>query len=109
RKTDLSDCNALWKRTFLTKRECISLLPDKEEEVMELMGQDNRDGKFQFMPENYNYGLKNLLTYDEFYYRDFRTQQMLVDTQTGETMEWRGNDERLREYLQAYPSVTVVT
>ena len=26
RKADLSDCNSIWKRTFLTKRECISLL-----------------------------------------------------------------------------------
>ena len=34
-----------------------------------------RDGKFQFMPESYNYGYKNLLTYDEFYYRDYRTQK----------------------------------
>jgi hypothetical protein len=110
RKHDLSDCNGIWKRTFLTKRQCISLLPGYAEEIMGLYGQDNRDGKFQFMPENYNYGLKNLLTYDEFYYRDFRTQKMLVDTQTGETQEWRHeeSDERLREFLKTYPTVTLV-
>lgn len=114
RKADLSDCNALWKRSFLTKRECISLMPDHAEEILGLIGNDSgtgRDGKFQFMPESsYNYGLKNLLTYDEFYYRDYRTQKMLVDTQTGETMEWRSTDEeRLKEFLQTYPTVTVVT
>jgi hypothetical protein len=110
RKHDLSDCNGIWKRTFLTKRQCISLLPGYAEEIMGLYGQDNRDGKFQFMPENYNYGLKNLLTYDEFYYRDFRTQKMLVDTQTGETQEWRHeeSDERLKDFLQTYPTVTLV-
>lgn len=112
RKADLSDCNALWKRSFLTKRECISLIPDKTEEIMNLIGQDSgtgRDGKFQFMPESYNYGYKNLLTYDEFYYRDYRTQKMLVDSQTGETMEWRSDsDERLAEFLEAYPQVTMI-
>lgn len=112
RKRDLSDCNAVWKRSFLTKRECISLLPDHEEEILGLAGNDSgtgRDGKFQFMPESYNYGMKNLLTYDEFYYRDYRTQKLLVDSQTGETMEWRVDDEeKLKRYLQAYPTVTVV-
>lgn len=112
RKTDLSDCNALWKRSFLTKRECVSLLPDKTEEIIGLIGLESgtgRDGKFQFMPESYNYGMKNLLTYDEFYYRDYRTQKMLVDAETGETMEWKSEDaERLQLFLDTYPSVTMI-
>ena len=109
RKQDLSDCNAIWKRSYLSKREVLSLLPDKKEIIMGLQGQDNRDGKFQFMPETYNYGIKNSLTYDEFYYRDYRPQQMLTDTQTGEVMEWRSqNEEGLREFLNKYPQVTVI-
>lgn len=109
KKTDLSDCNAIWKRSFLTKRECISLLPDKTDEILGLMGNDNRDGKFQFMPESYNYGMKNLLTYDEYYYRDYRKQKMLVDTQTGESQEWRSQDEdRLKLFLKMYPQITVI-
>ena len=79
---------------------------------LDLIGLDSgtgRDGKFQFMPESYNYGYKNLLTYDEFYYRDYRTQKMLVDTETGETMEWKSDDEdALREFLQTYPTVTII-
>lgn len=112
KKSDLSDCNALWKRSFLTKREAISLLPEMTDEILGLIGQDSgtgRDGKFQFMPESYNYGMKNLLTYDEFYYRDYRTQKMLVDSQTGETMEWKSQqEENLELFLQTYPSVTMI-
>lgn len=109
RRPDLSDCNALWKRSFLTKRECLSLLPDKADVILGLMGQDNRDGKFQYMPESYNYGLKNLLTYDEYYYRDYRTQKVMVDTQTGETLEWKSPDgDALKAFLAAYPTVTVI-
>ncbi len=110
KKADLSDCNALWKRSYLTKRECMSLLPDKADEIVGLAGNFNegRDGKFQFMPQNYNYGPRNLLSYDEFYYRDFRTQKMLIDSQTGETQEWRGkDDDRLKEFLALYPQITV--
>ena len=87
-------------------------MPKYADEILGLMGNDSgtgRDGKFQFMPESYNYGYKNLLTYDEYYYRDYRTQKMLVDTQTGETMEWKSDDQdRLKLFLQTYPAVTVI-
>jgi hypothetical protein len=112
RKHDLSDCNFVWKRSFLTKRECISLLPGSAEQILGLIGSDSgtgRDGKFQFMPESYNYGMKNLLTYDEYWYRDYRNQKLIVDTQTGDTMEWKSEDtEKLKLFLQTYPTTTVI-
>jgi hypothetical protein len=110
RKTDLSDCQAIWTRSFLSKQEVISLMPDKTDEILGLYGQDMRDGKFQFMPESYGtFGLTNMLTYDEFYYRDYRNQKMLVDTQTGESMEWKSSDvEKMKLFLQHYPQVTVI-
>lgn len=110
RKADLSDCRAIWKRNYLSKKQCLSLLPDKEDDIIGMMGSPGgRDSKFQYLPENYNFSFKNLLTYDEYYYADFRTQKMLVDTQTGETMEWRKDDaESLNRFLYQYPSVTLI-
>ena len=112
RKADLSDCNGIWKRSFLTRRECVSLLPDKAEEISDLPGGGQgsaKDGKFQFMPESFNYGSNNLLAYDEFYYRDFRTQKMLVDSETGETLEWTAPDEEsLEAFLRQYPKITLI-
>ena len=109
KKQDLSDCNSLWKRSFLTKRECIALLPAYKDLIEGLTANDTRDGKFQFMPESYNYGMKNLLTYDEYYYRDYRKQKMLIDTQTGEALEWKQTDtDRLALFLHTYPQVTVI-
>jgi len=112
RKADLSDCNYVWKRSFVTRREALSLLPDQKDIIMDLNANDagtGKDGKFQFMPESYNYGYKNLLSYDEYYYRDYRSQKMLCDTQTGEVQEWRGqDDEALKYFLQVYPQVTVI-
>lgn len=109
RKSDLSDCNGLWRRKYLTKREALSLFPDREDEIMGLYGHDNRDGKFQYQPESYNYGLKNLLVYDEYWYRDYRTQKMIVDKRTGETMEWRSTDQdRLKQFLQVETDTTLI-
>lgn len=112
RKKDLSDCNAIWKRSFITKREAISLMPDYAEEILGLQGNESqagRDSKFQFMSEQYAVSYTNLLTYDEFYYRDYRKQQLMVDSQTGEVQEWRGQDEdKLKLFLKTYPQVTMV-
>lgn len=109
KKADLSDCNGLWKRSFVSKRQAISLLPDHKDEILSFEGKDAQDGKFQFMPESYSYGKTRLLTYDEFYYRDFRTQRMLVDSETGESLEWKSKDEdKLKDYLNLYPQITII-
>jgi len=109
RKADLSDCNGIWKRSFLTKREVIALLPDYELDIVSMAGNMNTDGRFMFTPESYSFAPKNLLTYDEFYYRDYRRQQLLVDAETGETQEWRGQDPgKLEEFLQMYPQISMV-
>lgn len=112
RKMDLSDCRGVLRRQFLNKRTIISLLPNHADEIMGLMTHDSgsgRDGKFQFMPESYSWSVNDLLTYDEFWYQDYRTQRMLVDTETGESMEWTGkDDEDLKLYLKMYPQVQVV-
>jgi hypothetical protein len=84
-------------------------MPGHDEEILSMTGDSQRDGKFQFMPETYNYGMKNLVTYDEYYYRTYRPQKMLVDTKTGQVMEWKHPDEdRLKLFLQTYPQMTVI-
>jgi hypothetical protein len=108
KKPDLSDCNAIWKRSYLTRDECISLAPDHEEMISSLSTESTRDGKFQYTPESFNYGMRNLLTYDEYYYKDTRKQKLLIDTKTGETQEWKSsNEDSLREFLRMYPSIIV--
>lgn len=109
RKPDLSDCNGLWKRSYLTKKEVISLMPQYADEIAGLSTQEmSRDAKFQYMPESYGFSYKNLLMYDEFFYRDYRATQILTDVQTGETLEWRfGDESKLKDYLNRYPTVRV--
>jgi len=108
RKKDLSDCNSLWTRKYLSRNQVMNLLPGREDEIKNLSGWGNRDGKFQFEPEAYNYGQQDLIIYDEFWYLDTRPQQILVDTETGESIEWKGQKEDLDEFLTRYPQ-TIVT
>lgn len=105
RSMDLSDCNNIWTRKYLTQNVVAGLLPGRESEIKNLRGWANRDGKFQFEPESYNYGMQDLLIYDEFWYLSTRKQVSLVDVQTGESMEWRGQDEDMEAFLRMYPQV----
>jgi hypothetical protein len=109
KKADLSDCNALWKRSYLSQEQCATLLPEHADEISCLSPRGvSSDGKFQYMPESRNLFSAKLLTYDEFYYRSYRKQRMIIDPQTGEAMEWKSNDDNdLREYLARYPTIVV--
>lgn len=108
KKPDLSDCRFIWTRKWLNKRELKSLFPQREKDIDSMYARGWRDGKFQFQPESYNYAMQDLLTYDEFYYLDYRTRKMLVDTQTGGTLEWNGTEHDLNSYLRSFPMVTAV-
>jgi hypothetical protein len=105
KKMDLSDCNSIWTRKYLSRNQVMSLLPGRDKDIKNMSGWGNRDGKFQFLPESYNYGMQDLLTYDEFWYQDTRKQKTLCDVESGETMEWRGNDDDLRDFLNLYPQI----
>ena len=103
-KMDFSDCTAVWKRSYLTKREIISLLPEHSDEILKIPCQ-GKDGKFNYNPNSFVLMSNNRMTYDEFWYRDYRMQTMLIDTKTGETREWRGDKKNLDEFLRAYPEI----
>lgn len=102
---DLSDCNSVWTRKYLSRNQAIALLPSRKDEIKNISGWGNRDGKFQFMPESFNYGMQDLIIYDEFWYLSSRQQKILCDVQTGETLEWRGNDDDLKDFLNLHPQI----
>ena len=108
KKGDMSDCNEMWIRTYVTKKQCYSLLPGQEDKINSLQSSGYRDGKFQFSPESYNFNIQNLFSYDEYYYKDYRKQTLLVDTETGESTEWNGTSEDLKTFLMFSPTLTTV-
>jgi len=109
KKTDLSDCNYIWTRKFLSKKQIASLMPDREEEIMSMRADANKDGYFNFLPENYNMSQRSLLPYDEFWYLDYRDAKIIVDPVNEESMEWQGPKENLKLFLMRYPQLKVQT
>jgi hypothetical protein len=107
KKMDLSDCNSLWTRKYVSRQQAKALLPGREDEIENLQQWGARDGKFQFLPESYNYGNSDLLVYDEYWYLDTRKQKMILDIESGETLEWKGPDDELDQFLKYYPNVVV--
>lgn len=105
KKMDLSDCNSLWTRKYVSRNQAMRLLPGREDDIKDLRGSGNKDGKFQFMPESYSYAMQDLMIYDEFWYLDSRRQTVLMDIETGETNEWAGTEEDLTEILKLYPNL----
>jgi len=99
RKKDLSDCNYLWRRLWKSKKQLMALFPGREKEIEEIQPRGNRDGKFNYMPESYSMGQNNLIALDEFWYIDTRTQRIIEDVVTGDTVEYFGDDETLEEFV----------
>ena len=104
---DLSDCNFIWRRKWLSKDAVKNIMPGREDEIDEMRPRGNRDGKFQFMAEAYNYGMQNLLSYDEYWYSDMRPAKMIIDAERGISKEWKGSKENLEMFLQEFPQLIV--
>jgi hypothetical protein len=112
RKPDLSDCSFVWRRSYLSHSAAAALMPDKYDEIMALEGNPTglgRSGRFQYMPESYGQTQQNRLAYDEYYYKDYRKQKLLVDKQTGEVMEITSQSTMdIETFLSHFPQVTVI-
>jgi hypothetical protein len=113
RKPDLSDAAFVWRRSYVSHSVAASLLPDDQYDwVMSLEGNPTgtgRDGRFQYMPEAYGQTQQNRLAYDEYYYRDYRKQKLLVDKKTGETLDVSDRENiDIKTFLRDWPQVDLI-
>lgn len=106
RKKDLSDCNAILKRSFLSKETCKMLVPKKADYIETLTG-GYSDEKFFYMPESTNRN-EDLLAYDEYYYRAYRDRVLLIDKETQEQFEWTFDEDKLKQELENNTGVEVI-
>ena len=109
---DLSDCNGVWRRSYLLPQELFTLLPQRRTELLKVgnsKGLVNRDSMFNFMMEaTYASRNQNKIAYDEFYYREYRDATNIVDTNTAESKEWHGDKEELEEFIRYFPNIKVI-
>lgn len=92
RKQDLSDCNGIWRRRWLSKVATKGLLPGYAEEIDKMKPGGMKDGRFPYQAELNNMSVSNLHAYDEFYYRTTREGSLVIDPHTGEAVEWEEDE-----------------
>jgi hypothetical protein len=108
-KADLSDCDYIWTRRYMGQRQITSLFPDIKKQLPTMnQGYGAKDGRFQFLAQNwYNYE-NDMYAYDEYWTRDYRKVRKLVDRATGEIVDWKGTREQFRLLKRYNPNVEIV-
>lgn len=100
RQRDLSDCRFIWTRQFFDKHEAALLFPEHADELLRLPPGTYRDERFYYMPEVYQIQFPNLIAWDEYWYLSSREATYLIDKETEEVQEWRGDEEQLRDRMR---------
>jgi hypothetical protein len=106
-KKDLSDCSFAARRKFLSRTDVISLIPEKQD-VIEGLPWGTRDDKFTYMPYARQWGMQKLLNYNEYWRTKWVTKEVLVDMESGETMEWKGPRHRMKTIRELYPQLELI-
>lgn len=106
-RLDLEDCTFVARRKYLSKDVIKSLVPGCEREV-DAMGYGNRDEKFTYEPYARQWGLQELLAYNEYWKQRYKKGWLLVDKVTGEQKPWKGSKKRLDMLQQFFPNLAVI-
>jgi len=108
-KTDLSDCGYILRRKYLNADHVASLLPGQEKEVYSLYRHGyERDDKFTWLPYQRQPNGQDLMAYNEMYMQKWRNVPMLVNMETGETMEFEKENDAIPMLLKKFPELQVI-
>lgn len=109
-KQDLSDCDRIWTRKYVTKRQLVSIFPKIEKDLPYMgKGYAAKDGKFQFLAQNWYQYQQEMYAYDEYWVRDYRRSRKLIDKSTGEVIEWKGNRDQFLLLKRFNPNIDLIT
>lgn len=100
RKMDLSDCNFIWRRRWVSKEVAKTLLPGEAKTIDKMNPTGVKDGRFPLQAELLNLASNNLFAYDEFHYRTTRLATIITDPMSGESAVWDDDGEDSEELLQ---------
>ena len=106
-RADLEDSSFVSRRKYLSKDVIKSLVPGCEREV-DAMGYGNRDEKFTYEPYARQWGLQELLAYNEYWKQRYKKGWILVDKQTGDQKPWKGDKKRLDMMQRFFPNLAVI-
>lgn len=102
RRHDLSDCRYIWTRQFFGREEAANFYPQFRDEIMSLPSGGYRDDKFYYMPEVYQLQTAGVIAFDEYWYLTSRTATFMVDIDSSEVLEFKGDEEDMRVIAQKF-------
>ncbi len=109
-KPDLSDCDRIWTRRYVTTRQLESMFPSIKKDIPYLgKGYAAKDGKFQFLAQNWYQYQQEMYAYDEYWVREYRSQRKILDKNTGELIDWKGNKDQFQALRRFNPNVELIT
>lgn len=106
-RLDLQDSTFVARRKYLSKDVIKSLVPGCEREI-DAMGYGNRDEKFTYEPYARQWGLQELLAYNEYWKQRHKKGWILVDKVTGDQKPWKGTKKRLDQMQKFFPNLAVI-
>lgn len=106
-RLDMEDSTFYARRKYLSKDVIKSLVPGSEREI-DAMGYGNRDEKFTYEPYARQWGLQELLAYNEYWKQRYKKGWILVDKVTGDQKPWKGSKKRLEMLQQFFPNLAVI-
>ena len=109
----LSDCSFILLRSYMSNAAAAAIMPSEYyDRIMSLHSNPSgmsRDGRFQYMPEAFGYTQSQKITYDEYWYRDYREQTVLYDTMTGASNDVSFNDKiDIEAFIADNPQVKLI-
>lgn len=104
---DLSDCQYILNRKYLSLEETKALLPGHEKELDDLYHAGwSRDECFQWLPYQRMPSAQNMMAYNEMLVQKWKQVTLIVDKETGEYTEWEGSRDALKMFLSLHPNLT---
>jgi len=83
RDPGMSDCNVVWTQQYISKGEAKKKFRHRADLIDTMSGFGNRNGKFYFLPENYNLSRNDLLVLSTVWYQSSRKKKMLYNRRSG--------------------------
>lgn len=112
REHDLSDCEWIWQRKYLSKEQIKSIMPENLSKEIENLKQapQSVDGRFLFMPENRQMYNMKFYSYDEYWTRIYKEIYKLFDNQTGEVVDVPKDmdEQKLKVFMKLHPSISKI-
>jgi hypothetical protein len=87
----LSDASFIMTRSYMTHAQAAATMPPEHyESIMSLQGNSTgmaRDGRFQYEPEAFAFTQGNRVSFDRYWYRDYRKAKKMYDKETGQCVD----------------------